>query len=355
MQKWRTSSIPALRGLFRQVTTLCKVLFTCCNPSFLRLSGFPSTPVGWKPPPTYPFDFGRFINISSASTGQSTTPVEVQTDVVIVGSGCGAAVCAKTLAEAGHRVLVLDKAYHHESTSLPMAPAEHILHMVEGAGSVTSDDGSVLAVAGSCFGGGGTINWSASLQTQGFVRKEWAEDRGLTFFATQEYQDTLDRVCAQMGVHENFTPNHGNQMLLEGARKLGWSAKKIPQNTGHGEHHEGHCALGCWSGHKKGPVNGWFPDAARAGANFAEGFKVKKVLFDKKDGKKKAVGVVGTWTSRGKDGRLDGPEEDKEVSEVIVRAKRVIISSGTLWSPIILKNSGLKASVTVSQISIGLS
>lgn len=30
----------------------------------------------------------------------------------------------------------------------------------------------------------------------------------------------------------------------------------------------------------------WLPDAAKAGATFAEGFKVEKVLFDDKGGRK---------------------------------------------------------------------
>ncbi|KAF3764145.1 long-chain fatty alcohol dehydrogenase [Cryphonectria parasitica EP155] len=350
LHRWRTSYIPQLRGLFGQLTTLAKVVFTASNASFLRVSGFPTTPAGWNPPPTYPYEFVRFsspasfLSSSSSSSSSSLDPAEIETDVVIVGSGCGAGVCAKNLAEAGHRVLVLEKGYHFTSQDFPMAAPDHLVHMIEGSGAVSSDDNSMLVVAGSCFGGGGTVNWSASLQTQGFVRREWAEDRGLGFFDTAAFQACLDRVCAQMGVHEDFEPNHGNQVLLEGARKLGWAARRVPQNTGHCEHPEGHCALGCWSGAKKGPVNGWFPDAAEAGAKFAEGFKVARVLFEdgKKKGTKKAVGVVGTWTSRGKDGRLDGPEKDKIVREVVVRAKRVIISSGSLWSPVILKNSGLK-------------
>lgn len=312
------------------------------------MTGFPTTPVGWKPPPTYAFEFIQFPPPpSSTSSTNSTTsaappPEVIDTDVVIIGSGCGAGVCAKAIAEAGHRVLVLEKNYHHPAETLPMATPEHLLHMIDGAGAVTSDDNSTLVVAGSCFGGGGTVNWSASLQTQGFVRKEWAEDKGLTFFETAEFQECLDRVCGQMGVHEDFTPNKGNQILLDGARKLGWLARKVPQNTGRCEHPDGHCALGCWSGQKKGPVNGWFPDAAEHGARFIEGFKVKKVLLDKKKRGEKAYGVVGTWTSRGKNGALDGPEEDKIVREVIVKAKKVIVSGGTLNSPVILKNSGLK-------------
>ncbi|KAK7733975.1 hypothetical protein SLS53_007970 [Cytospora paraplurivora] len=348
LNRWANSYLYQIRGLFRQVTILAKVVFTATDPAFHALSGLPITPTDWKPNPKHPYEFAQFPPPppppSSSQTRAPPAAAEIETDVVIVGSGCGAGVCAKTLSEAGHRVLVLDKGYHFDGPSFPMAPAEAFFHLFEGAATLSSDDASVAVISGSCFGGGGTINWGAALQTQGFVRDEWVRERGLGFFGTQDFQGCLDRVCGQMGVHDEFEVNHGNEILIEGARRLGWSAKKVPQNTGGGEHFDGHCGLGCASGGKKGPVDGWFPDAARRGARFAEGFTVKRVLFDEKVKSNRAVGVVGTWTSRGKDGQLDGPDDEKVVREVVVRAKKVIISSGTLWSPIILKSSGLKAS-----------
>ncbi|KAK2598771.1 hypothetical protein N8I77_012159 [Diaporthe amygdali] len=345
LNRWANSNLYQIRGLYRQLTTLGKIVFSATNPTFHTLSGFPTTPQGWKPPTGYPYEFIQFQSASTPASGAKAQPkappVEIETDVVIVGSGCGAGVCAKNLADAGHRVLVVDKGYHFDASSFPMAAGEAFFHLLEGAVTTASDDNSISVVAGSCFGGGGTVNWSASLQPQGFVRDEWVRERGLDFFGTQEFQNCLDRVCGQMGVHEDFEPNHGNALLVEGARKLGWSAKKVPQNTGRCAHADGHCALGCSTGEKKGPVNGWFPDAAKNGAKFVEGFKVKKVLFDE-SGKRRAVGVIGTWTSRGKNGNVDGPDDEKIVRDVVVRAKKVIVSSGTLWSPIILKNSGLK-------------
>lgn len=334
------------------MTSLAKVVFTATNEGFQNLSGFPVTPLGWKPPPTFPYEFIQLpaapqppqpSSKLSKLTHHPAPPVELETDVVIVGSGCGAGVCAKNLAEAGWRVLVLDKGYHFDSAFLPMASQEHLLHMIDGAGAITSTDNSILVVAGSCFGGGGTVNWSASLRTQGYVRDEWADERGLTFFKTGDFDESLNFVCEQMGVHTDFTPNHGNQILLDGADKLGWSAKKVPQNTGRNEHHDGHCAMGCSTGDKKGPVHGWFPDASNAGAKFMEGAKVQRVIFDNKK-KTQAVGVEGTWTSRGKNGELDGRDDDRTVRRFRVKAKKVILSSGTLWSPMLLLSSGLKAS-----------
>jgi GMC oxidoreductase len=203
---------------------------------------------------------------------------------------------------------------------------------------IESDDGSVSVTAGSCFGGGGTVNWSASLRPQNFVRKDWAERHGLAFFEDNKFDDCLNHVWDKMGCgEENIVLNHGNKVLLEGAKKCGLkSYKKVPQNCGNEKHDCGYCTLGCWKGEKKGPVNGWFPEAVEKGnVQFAEGFKVDRVLFEMKKGWKVASGVEGVWIPK---------EGEQEGIKVRVKAKKVVVSCGSLWSPIVLMNSGLKVS-----------
>lgn len=215
---------------------------------------------------------------------------------------------------------------------------------------IESEDGSITVTAGSTFGGGGTVNWSASLQTQHFVRKEWAQDRKLPFFESEAFQACLDRVCGQMGVSDaKVVPNHGNNVLLEGARRLGYEARVVPQNCKGQAHDDGHCGAGCWRGEKMGPANGWYPEAARKGdVRFVQGMKVDKVLFGKKSGKKGkkrkvAMGVTGTWTPTGKGGKS---------VKVVVKAKKVVVSAGTLWSPVVLMNSGISVSGFLQQESV---
>jgi hypothetical protein len=332
---WRVSYLPPLNAIHKQMTLVGKSLWLKTSPTYHRLSGYTPIPNHYKLGSHYEYDFLQFP--------AGSEPEVVEADVVIVGSGCGGAVCAKNLAEAGHRVLVADKSYYYPPERLPMSEEQGGIHLFENGGIEMTDDGSVGIIAGSTWGGGGTVNWSASLQTQGFVRKEWAQDRGLTFFETAEYQNCLDRVCHRMGVStEHIHHNHGNEVLLEGSRKLGYNAKAVPQNTGGARHDCGHCTLGCGAALKQGPVVSWLPDAAKAGAKFVEGFKIERVLFDDSNGRKKAVGVEGIWTSRNKNGGVDGPASERTVKKVIVRAKKVIISCGTLWSPIVLMNSGLK-------------
>ena len=301
------------------------------SPTFPKISGYPRTPNHYQPGKHYEYKFLQF------EAGPQPEVLEV--DVVIVGSGCGGAVAASNLASQGHKVLVVDKSYYYPPEQLPMTELEGGVHLFENGGVDMTEGGSTSLVTGSTWGGGGMVNWSASLQTQGYVRKEWAQDRGLTFFESAEYQKCLDRVCERMGVStEGIKHNHGNRMLLEGARKLGYTASDVPQNSGGKEHNCGQCAMGCGAGQKQGTVMTWLPDAAKAGAKFMEGFKVDHVIFDETSDVKKATGVKGKWTSR--DGRV--------VRDVIVKAKTVIISCGAMWTPVVLKNSGL----TVSSPSI---
>ncbi|RSL47801.1 hypothetical protein CEP54_013229 [Fusarium duplospermum] len=331
LHSWRTSSLASFRVLFKQLSQIAKHVYLRASPLFDEVTGYPSAPSGWHPVESHPFEFIDF--------NTSRNPIQLDTDVIVVGSGCGAGVVARAIATAGHRVIVVDKSYHFQTSSLPLDHSEAFFHLFEQGGMLASEDGSITVTAGSCFGGGGTINWSACLQTQNTVRDEWADERGLTFFKSSEFQTRLDSVCERMGVSDEFIRhNHGNSALLEGGRKLGFSGKPVPQNTGRCEHHDGHCAMGCWRGEKKDPVNGWFPDAAKCGAKFIQGFKADRVFFSKKNGKQVARGVIGTWT----------PKDDKDTTPrvVTIKAKRVVVSAGSLWSPIILKNSGLKAEQT---------
>lgn len=324
LRKWSQSYVPALRQTFHSLSRLFLNIWAATGPDVGPALGFPRNPVHGKP--AKGFDF-KFMQFSPASE-----PKVLETDVIIVGSGCGAAVAAKNLAEGGHRVLTVDKGYYHPAEYLPMSELHGPLLLFEGGGSQPSDDGSVMIMAGSTWGGGGTVNWSASLQTQAFVREEWA-GRGLNFFTSAEFQTCLDRVCHRMGAStDHIEHNHGNQVILEGARRLGYSAKAVPQNTGGNKHFCGYCTFGCGSAEKQGPVVSWLPDAARAGAQFIQGYTVNQVLFEDRSGTKSAVGTKGVWKSK------DGSEE----REVVVRAKKVIVSAGTLWSPVILLNSGLK-------------
>lgn len=329
---WDSSRLPPLRNVYRALSAIFKRTWVSTSTTLPQVIGFPRVPIHGKPMDGFEYEFLQFP--------PGVQPETVETDVVIVGSGCGGAVAAKNLAEAGHRVLVLEKSYHYPNKCFPMDFPQGSLNMFEAGGGTMTDDSSMAILAGSTWGGGGTINWSASLQTQSYVRQEWSAS-GLPFFTSLDFQTSMDRVCDRMGVNtEHIEHNHQNRVILDGARKLGYAAKEVPQNTGNAKHYCGYCIMGCHSGGKKGPTETFLMDAAKAGATFAEGFRADKVLFSNKKGARIATGVKGTWTSR--DSYLGTNNSDAVTREVIVKAKKVIVSCGTLQSPLLLMRSGIK-------------
>ncbi|KAK7722667.1 hypothetical protein SLS57_004872 [Botryosphaeria dothidea] len=213
LQNWATARTPIFRQLNRLLTTLVKQNWAKTSTTLGRILGFPRIPVHRSVGKGFEFEF---IQIPPGDG-----PETIETDVVIVGSGCGAGVCAKNFAEAGHRVIVVEKSHYWPPEHLPMKETEGYSHLFMNGGFVISDESTVNVAAGQTFGGGGFVNWSASLQTQGYVRQEWA-DQGLPFFTSAEFQRSLDTVCERMGVatdpiRHNPTNNHLLEVSFLGA------------------------------------------------------------------------------------------------------------------------------------------
>jgi choline dehydrogenase-like flavoprotein len=327
--QWPAAQLGPLRTIYRSMSGLARQTWLTTSPSLPKMLDFPATPKHVERNPSFDFKFHDFTDASTSTT--------LSADVVIVGSGCGAGVVASHLSRSGLKCLVLEKSYHFPSTHFPMSSGDSGEHLMENGGMVVSDDGAMGILAGSTFGGGGTINWSASLQPPHAVRQEWASD-GLPHFLGAEFQACLDTICERMGVAKTTDPealgkiehNFANQTLLEGCRRIGMPVQIVPQNTASKRHFCGYCTYGCAGATKQGPANCWFPEAAAHGADFIEGCWVEEVLFADSS-KQKATGVKATWTSR----------DRQTTRQLTISAPRVVISSGTLQSPLILQRSGL--------------
>jgi hypothetical protein len=128
IQGWATARIGLKRQLFRSLTMLTKQTWIKSTPTLPRVLGFPRVPVGMVPGKGFDYEFIQFP--------PGDQPETVETDVVIVGSGCGAGVCAKNLAEAGHRVLVVEKSYHWTPDHFPMEEGVGPHHLLMGGGAL---------------------------------------------------------------------------------------------------------------------------------------------------------------------------------------------------------------------------
>lgn len=321
---------------------MTKAYWTRTSPTLGRILSYPYTPNNHSYGAGFDFPFVVFPPLPQ---GSRLVPATLETDVLIIGSGCTGAVAASVIARSGLEVLVAEKGYHWKPNHLPMSEKNGMVHLFSNGGVTLSDTGKMGILAGSCFGGGGTVNWSASLQLQPFVRQEFAKKHNLPYFESSAFQQDMDAVCETMGVGtQGIKHNPGNQMLLDGAKKLGMKAKPVPQNTGGEAHQCGYCTLGCGSCGKKGPTESWLPDAARHGAKFVEGFQCEEIIFaeDKtEDGKKIAIGARGVWTSRDESAGVSGKVYRRPV--MIYARRAVVVAAGALGgTALLLERSGIR-------------
>ncbi|KAK9349027.1 GMC oxidoreductase-domain-containing protein [Lipomyces starkeyi] len=246
-------------------------------------------------------------------------------DTVIIGSGCGAGVVAARLSSQGFSVLVIEKGNYYHQEELTFSEHEGLKHMYEAGGVLQTEDGGVNLLAASTFGGGSTVNWSASMCTQGFVRREWATKYGVEFYATRVYEDALCHVWKRMGVTDRqVVHSRANQILLDGSSRIGSAAHAVAQNTGGFIHRCSFCSYGCRFGEKQGGTNTWLVDAAINGAKFLNNATVEKVL---------------TFA-----GAATGVQVKAFGKEFSIPALVVVAAAGSLNTPVILVKSGFKNS-----------
>lgn len=169
--------------------------------------------------------------------------------VVVIGSGAGGGVMASELAKAGVRVLVLEKGGYYRSDDFKRwRQGEAQGKLFDRAGLLQSKSGSVAILAGSCVGGGTTLNWMASFRTPDHVLADWAATGlpqfgpGGSFHASMNSIHKLVNVNTKFSYREPstaaddgddpiFAVNGNNRGLWEGAKACGFIPERIPRNV----------------------------------------------------------------------------------------------------------------------------
>lgn len=318
---WHYSSLTPFRKLFRSLYSVVCTTFVRINPLLHQAMGHPMAEprTASRLVPDYDIlDFGRY-----------TTAAELDVDVVIVGSGSGAGVVANRLAKDGHSVLILEKGTYYKQSDVKFTENEAYANLYENSGVLQTTDNSMLVLAGATLGGGSTVNWSASLRTPDNVRKQWAEHA--PWYDTDVYTEAMDYVMDQMGCSVDSIEQHSfsNQLILDGAKKLNYKAAAIPQNTAGHAHNCGYCGHGCYAAEKQGGLAYWFREPVESGrCRFSHNTNVLRVTKSSKTSASGVEAVVRT--------------DDGKQLKLSVKARQVVVSAGSLQTPVLLQRSGFK-------------
>lgn len=256
---------------------------------------------------------------------------ELSCDVVVIGSGAGGGLAAGMLAEAGFEVILLEKGNYLNESDFNQREVEMIQRTYEQQGALTTKDGGVSIFAGSCLGGGTTINWTGSFRTPDYILQEWASEHELPHLLSPQYAKSLDAVLEAVSVTQSES-NHNpqNRLLWRGSELLGANPRVIPRNvngcSADGCKSCGYCGFGCQAGNKKGTLKTWIQRAYNAGTKIMVQTSAQKILVKK--GRVTGIMAEQLHTSGQK-------------NKVLIKANRVIVAAGALHTPALLMRSGI--------------
>ena len=250
-------------------------------------------------------------------------------DACVIGSGAGGGVIAAKLQAAGRSVLVLEMGPYRNEADFNQLELPGMLDTYLGGGLLASEDGSMALLAGSCLGGGTTINYQNCLRTPESIRRQWAE-HGVEDISDPGYERHLDAILERVQANtESTTQNATHQKMNEAFDALGLPWDVISRNADPALEDpslSSYGYVGDQTGAKQGTMKTFLQDAADAGARFVVGARAERILTE--DGR--ATGVEATVT-----------HADGTTTRLRVDAPTVVVAGGSIESPALLLRSGI--------------
>ena len=269
------------------------------------------------------------MNEAITDLSAQTPPELIETEICIIGSGCGGATAAWLLAEAGHEVLVLEEGRdltHADRTQRDGAMYDQ-LYMDRGG--LASHDLSVSVLQGRVLGGGGVINACDVVPSPDGVLHHWARRYGLDEFAPERFKPFQEAALNDLSasrIPENLV-NPANDKLRKGTEALGLRGEVMMHNRV-GCAGLGTCLIGCPIHAKRSPRTVALPNAMTAGARVFT--RARAVRIDN------AAEELKELTVRTLD--AGGYREQRSFK---VRARVVIVAANAIASAELLLRSGI--------------
>ncbi|HEU4361434.1 MAG TPA: GMC family oxidoreductase [Mycobacterium sp.] len=249
----------------------------------------------------------------------------VRADAVVVGSGAGGAMAARTLARAGWQTIVLEEGRRWTVDEFRSRhPIDRYAGLYRGGGTtVALGRPAVVLPIGRAVGGTTVVNSGTCYRPPLAVQQRWRDEFGLTPADPARLAGYLDDVEQTLQVSPVPLPTMGRngRLLLDGAAALGWQAAPIPRNAP-GCDACCQCAIGCPRNAKFGVHLNALPQACAAGARIVAPARVQRLLHEH--------GRVRGVRAR----RPDGTVFD-------VLADTVVMAAGATETPGLLRRSDL--------------
>jgi long-chain-alcohol oxidase len=322
MSSWSTSRLTFRRQLFQVFKRLSLLAFLGDTEDDGTNPVWPE--IGYPGPVSAPPQTPKSIRTTTLDGDTTLT-----CDAVVIGSGAGGGVVAGELTAAGKDVIVLEEGGYYNEADFNQLELAMMRKLYYQGGFAATADAAIALIAGGCLGGGTVVNYTTSFRSPDWLRQEWADQYGLTAFATDEYAASMDAVYERLGVNVSHSRVSARERVLErGMRQLGWHAGYMPRNVQGCTQDArcGFCGYGCQIGAKQSTLKTYLLDAYRRRARMIVNCTVDRVLIE--DGR--AVGVRATVR-----------QPEMPAFTLIVRSRAVVAAAGAIGTPALLQRSAV--------------
>lgn len=252
---------------------------------------------------------------------------ELECDVVVVGTGAGGAAAGLALARQGHAVLLVEEGGYFSRADFNGRPAEMMRRMYRKAGFTIAFGNTAIPIPlGMGVGGTTLINSGTCFRLPERTLSHWRDDFGLSEFTAERLAPFYEEVERLLEVGPSTARALGRpaELIARGCDALGYSHRPLFRNAP-GCDGQGLCCFGCPTDAKRSTNVSLIPAALERGAQLLTGFRVEHVRVERE----RAVGLSGV---------ADTPQGPRRLG---VRAKAVVLSCGSLLTPVMLLKDGL--------------
>lgn len=261
------------------------------------------------------------------------TPVEMEGDYVVVGSGAGGATAAVSLARGGAQVVLVEAGAWRAPEDYPNSMYGTLRDLMDDWCSLVTRGRALWPIVqGRTVGGTTVINSAIVVRTPDDIFEEWERDHG---FGGEPLRQAIGRIQDQLDGELHVSPvpeatqGRVNELARKGAMAIGAHDHHMNRNVrdclGHGQ-----CLQGCQALRKQSTNLNFVPETLDRGGVLLSSAPVDQVVFEGQ----RAIGVRGVFRH---------PRTGKRGGPYFVRARRgVIVAASATHSPALLLRSGVK-------------
>ncbi|WP_292934466.1 GMC family oxidoreductase [Noviherbaspirillum sp.] len=251
----------------------------------------------------------------------------IEADVVVVGTGAGGGVTAEILSLAGLNVVLIEEGPLKSSKDFKMREAQAYPALYQESAARKTSDKAINILQGRAVGGSTTVNWTSSFRTPKTTLNYWQKTFALNDYSTDALAPWFSMMEKRLNIDTwLIAPNRNNELLKQGATKLGIPVAAIRRNV-KGCWNLGYCGMGCPTNAKQSMLITTIPSALTHGATLLTRTRADKFSFkgDKVDG---LACVALDASGLAPSGKL-----------INVRAKHYVVAGGAINSPALLMRS----------------